>query len=111
MKRLTKRQVIDEFIQVIKDYDSIDEELFRLVDEGKINSGCLLVRLSHNTMPYRWLYGDHLRKGWPCRLYGTARDKTRLSLYQIYLNDMKKELERARDFISRPQHGWKGHTE
>lgn len=109
MARQTKGKIIDEFIAVIKEHERVDEELFRLVDEGKVNSGCLLVHLVHNTSPYRWLFGDP-RMGRPCRLYGSAKDKTRLSLYRLYLDDMKRELERAKDFISRPQHGWVGHT-
>jgi len=111
MARQTKRDIIEEFKGVIDEHNLLSEKLFKMVDEDIVNSGNLMVLATHNVFAYKWLYGESSQKNMPCRLYGWGFAHTSKSMFKLYLNEMKQEIVKLTNFLERPQHGWKGHTD
>lgn len=109
MAKTTKASIIAEFQVVIDEHKKYTDILFTLVDDGKVNTGCLITRPYFSALPYKWLYGQG-KKGWPCRLYGYGLQGTKMALFSMYLSEMKQELEKIKDFVDRPQHGWVGYA-
>lgn len=90
-----KQVLYDEFFKICKEWEPIDDELFKLVEEGKLKSGCLLVYTKGRNYGYNNIMDTYRDNG---REYHW-QNVTGWNL-QYYINDMKKGLEFTRELIA-----------
>lgn len=72
-------------------FKDLTDRLFKLVNEEKITSGCLLVYAWSHSYYYKVL-ADIFYKGW-------KREATRVSLIQRWMESYKEEIAKAEAFI------------
>jgi hypothetical protein len=101
----TKRWYIEEIKKVLEEYEPYNKQLWKLVDEGQVNGGCLLVYGTTRLYTYRWLYG--MDNDMKCRLYGWVYEETKVHEFAVQLRWVKDDLEKIKSFLADDtQSGW-----
>lgn len=98
MKKGTKKWFIEEIKKALEEHKVYSEKLDQLVDEGKINSGWILVYGNTNIYPYKWLFGFGGQK---CKLYGWVYEETKVQAYKIQLSETHYEIEKIKEFLEK----------
>lgn len=113
----TKNHYIKQMFEVLQEYVSLEAQLMALIDAGKVNGGCYYVYGLSFNYSYRWLFGrgtkDSPKSLRHSKLYGWAKEETKLWEYRYHLEQLKEDLQKLANFLASPGQGpgwkdWKG---
>lgn len=104
MRKGTKRWYIEEIKKALDEHKVYSDKLMELVEEGKVNSGCLLIYSNTSIFPSKWLFGFD---GHKCKLYGWVYEETKVTEFAVQLRWAQKEIENIKNFLADDtQTGW-----
>lgn len=86
-----KLDLRDEWNKEVDRSQELTERLFKLVDEKKVTSGCLLVHAWYNLYSYKTL-SDIFYKKWKL-------DGTRVSLLRAFMENFTKDVKELEELV------------